>query len=139
MYGSDRMMLEAVRGLVADGWDVVVAASVDGPLASLVQEAGARCVVLPSPVVRKSHLSPGVVRAGRLGGARHRTDGEPGSRGSARRRVRNTLSIPFWLAVAAVMRVPSVNHVHEAETTVNPIARVGLELPAGWRAGHLQQ
>jgi glycosyltransferase involved in cell wall biosynthesis len=131
VYGSDRMMLEAVRGLVADGWDVVVAASVDGPLASLVQEAGARFVVLPSPVVRKSHLSPGgLVRLA-----------ASVARGIAPmvnlvREVRpdvvyvNTLSIPFWLAVATVMRVPSVNHVHEAETTVNPIARVGLELPA---------
>jgi glycosyltransferase involved in cell wall biosynthesis len=130
VYGSDRMMLEAVRGLVADGWEVVVAASVDGPLAGLVEQTGARFVVVPSPVVRKSHLSAG----GLLQLAASVTRGI-GPMVHLIREVRpdvvyvNTLSIPFWLAVAAVMRVPSVNHVHEAETSLNPLARVGLELP----------
>ena len=116
VYGSDRMMVEAVRGLVADGCEVVVTASVDGPLRTVVEAAGARFVVCPSPVVRKSHLSPrGLVQlAGTV--VRGMT---PMSR--LVREVRpdviyvNTMSIPMWLVLATAMRVPSVNHVHEAE------------------------
>jgi glycosyltransferase involved in cell wall biosynthesis len=130
VYGSDRMMVEAVRGLVAHGWEVVVTASVDGPLRHLVEGAGARFVVCPSPVVRKSHLSPrGLVQlaATVLHGV------TPMSR--LVRELRpdvvyvNTMSIPMWLVLAAVMRVPSVNHVHEAETSVSAVARWGLQLP----------
>ncbi len=130
VYGSDRMMVEAARGLVADGWEVVVTASVDGPLRTVVEGAGARFVVCPSPVVRKSHLSPGglVQLAGTV--IRGVT---PMSR--LMRELRpdvvyvNTLSIPMWLVLATAMRVPSVNHVHEAETSVNAVARWGVQLP----------
>ncbi len=123
-------MVEAVRGLVDQGWDVVVTASVDGPLRRMVEAAGAQFVVCPSPVVRKSHLSPRGLLA--LAAAVGRGIG-PMTR--LVREVRpdvlyvNTLSIPMWLVVAAAMRIPSVNHVHEAEMSVNPLARWGLELP----------
>ena len=96
----------------------------------MVEAAGARFVVCPSPVVRKSHLSPRGLLA--LAAAVGRGIG-PMTR--LVREVRpdvlyvNTLSIPMWLVVAAAMRIPSVNHVHEAEMSVNPLARWGLELP----------
>lgn len=59
LYGSDRMMLEGVRGLVELGWHAVVTSSDDGPLIPLVRAAGADVVFLDAPVIRKSALRPG--------------------------------------------------------------------------------
>lgn len=130
LYGSDRMVLEAVRGLRESGWDVVVAATQDGPLKAEMIALGARWQLCRAPVVRKSNLSPaGVVRlAGEV------VRGLP-SMVRILRRVRpdvlyvNTVTIPLWLLVAKVLRVPSVIHVHEAESSVPRVARVGLALP----------
>ena len=57
LYGSDRMLLEAVRGLVSLGWRAVVTCSTDGPLVQRLRSAGAEVVILRAPVVRKSILS----------------------------------------------------------------------------------
>lgn len=136
LYGSDRMVLETVRALVADGWRVVVAASQPGPLVELVEEAGARFVVVPVPVVRKSNLSPaGLVRLGQ--------DVARGLGPMLRlvREVRpdviyvNTVTVPLWLAVGRLTGVPTVNHVHEAEASAHPVARYGLTVPT--RLAHL--
>ena len=130
LYGSDRMMLETVRGLVAADWEVLVAASASGPLASLVKDAGARFVVVPAPVLRRSNLSIG-------GLARLGLDVVRGI-GPLLRLVRtvrpdvlyvSTLTIPLWLFVGRLSRVPVVNHLHEAESSVHPVARLGLTLP----------
>lgn len=130
LYGSDRMMLETVRGLVGAGWDVVVAASQDGPLAAQLEQAGAQFVVAPVPVVRRSNLTP----VGLLRLARDVVRGIGPLVGLVRR-VRpdviyvNTLTIPLWLAVGRTMRVRTVNHVHEAESSAAAVARYGLTLP----------
>lgn len=130
LYGSDRMVLEAVRGLTERGWRVVVAASTTGPLEPHLRAAGAELVVCPVPVVRKSNLSP-------VGLVRLLVAAVRGLPAMVRlvRRVRpdivyvNTVTIPLWLVVARLLRVPSVVHVHEAEASVPKVARVGLSLP----------
>lgn len=131
LYGSDRMMLETVRGLGERGWTVVVAASQHGALDRELLAAGATVEVCPAPVVRRSNLSPlGMLR---LGGAVLR--GMPAMVRLARR-VRpdviyvNTVTIPFWLVVARLMRIPSAIHVHEAEGSASAVARWGLTLPS---------
>jgi hypothetical protein len=136
LYGSDRMMLETVQGLVGSGWEVVVAASQPGPLAEQLLLAGARFVVVPAPVVRRSNLSP----RGAIGLARDLARGI----GPMMRLVRevrpdvlyvNTVTIPLWLAVGRALRVRTVNHVHEAESSVSALARYGLTVPT--RLAHL--
>lgn len=130
LYGSDRMMLEAVRGLVARGWSVTVTVSADGPLRPALEESGACVVVTAAPVVRKSNLSPrGFLQ---LTGSVAR-GAAPMTR--LLRRLKpdvvyvNTLSIPFWLVLCRALRIPTVLHVHEAETSISPLAAHGLALP----------
>lgn len=130
LYGSDRMMLETVRGLIADGWEVVVTAAEAGPLTPLLAEAGARFVELPVPILGRGSLSPtGIIR---LVGALLRA-----LRPTLRlvREVRphvlyvSTLTIPLWLAAGRLTRTPTVNHVHESESSTHAVLRFGLTLP----------
>lgn len=130
LYGSDRMLLESVRGLREQGWEVVVATSCTGPLAAALATTGARLETCPAPVVRKSSLTPrGLVS---LAWATIRGVG-PMIRLVRRCRPDvvyvNTLTIPLWLMVARVLRVPCAIHVHEAETSAHPLATKGLALP----------
>jgi glycosyltransferase involved in cell wall biosynthesis len=131
LYGSDRMVLEAVRGLREEGWQVVVAATQDGPLKAEMLALGAQWRRCRAPVVRKSNLRP----AGLVHLAAEVVRGLP-SMVRTLREVRpdvlyvNTVTIPLWLVVAKVLRVPSVIHVHEAESSVPAVARVGLALPS---------
>jgi glycosyltransferase involved in cell wall biosynthesis len=130
LYGSDRMLIESVGGLVDAGWRVVVTVPSDGPLIVEVRARGATVQVCPTPVLRKSFLTPtGIVRlAGQaLVAAR------AGARLLRRQRPDavyvNTVTIPLWLVLARLLRIPCVCHVHEAEPTVRPAVRRALTLP----------
>ncbi len=130
LYGSDRMMLEGVVGLIADGWRVVVTCSAPGPLLDPLRAAGAEVRVEPVPVLRKTMLNPrGLVRLAAQ---------TAGSLTRMRRMLRaqradvllvNTVTIPFWLVAARLARVPSVVHVHEAERSLHPLKRWLLTAP----------
>lgn len=130
LYGSDRMMVEAVAGLVERGWTTVVTLSQSGPLVALLEDAGARVVLCPAPVVRKSNLTP----RGMTELARDIRRGVPAMR-SLLRSVRpdvvyvSTVTVPFWLLVARQASIPVVVHVHEAESSVPALARWGLAAP----------
>lgn len=130
LYGSDRVMLETVSGLVEAGHRVVVALPSVGPLVAALLERGAEPVTCPSPVLRKSSLSPvGLVR---LAGEAVR-----GLIASFRllRRVRpaviliNTVTIPLWAVVGRLARVPVACHVHEAEQSTSIAVRRVLYAP----------
>ena len=130
LYGSDRMLLETVRGLGELGWTVVVAASQSGPLDRELLAAGASVEVCPAPVVRRANLSPrGMVRLA--------VDVLRGVPAMVRlvRRVRpdvvyvNTVTIPFWLVVTRLLRIPTAIHIHEAEGASSAVARYGLTVP----------
>ena len=130
LYGSDRMMLETVRGLRERGWTVVVATSQHGPLVPELLAAGAAVEVCPAPVVRRSNLSPkGMLQLGR-----EVLRGLPAMVRLVRR-VKpdviyvNTVTIPFWLLVARLLGAPSAIHVHEAEASASAVARFGLTVP----------
>lgn len=136
LYGSDRMMLEGVRGLVELGWRVVVTSSDDGPLIPLLRAAGADVRFLDAPVIRKSALRPrGLVRLLR----------DVVAHGPRMRRLIadvdadvvlvNTVTIPFWILAARRAGVPSVVHVHEAESTLPAAARAILTRPLRWASG----
>ena len=130
LYGSDRVMLETVSGLLDAGCRVVVALPGEGPLVAALLERGAESVVCPSPVLRKSSLSP-------LGLLRLAAETARGlfSSLSLIRRVRpsviliNTLTIPLWVAVGRLSRLPVVCHVHEAERSASNVLRRVLYAP----------
>lgn len=131
LYGSDRMLLESVTGLVEAGAPVVVALPGDGPLAAELRGRGARVEICPTPVLRKSALTPrGALRlvGDLLTGIRPawqllRQSG-PGPV------YVNTQTLPLWPLLARVARRPVVLHVHEAEDRAPAPVRLALALPA---------
>jgi glycosyltransferase involved in cell wall biosynthesis len=135
LYGSDRMLLESVSGLVAAGAEVTVALASDGPLSAEARTRGAAVVVCPSPVLRKSMLSARGLALLAAGTAR-------GSVAGLRllRAVRpdvvlvNTLTIPLWILLPRLLGVgrrrPRVLcHVHEAEGKASRIVGGVLVAP----------
>lgn len=130
LYGSDRLLVETVTGLIGAGWRVVVYLPTDGPLIPLLTDRGAQVRIVGFPVLRKASLSPrgllllavtapvAVVRLARLV-----------------RRTRpavvyvSTLTIPFWLLAARLAGSSVVCHVREAEETQPRILRFGLVGP----------
>ena len=130
LYGSDRVMLETVDALVAAGRRVVVTLPADGPLVQLIEARGARVELCLSPVLRKSALRPvGMVRL-LLETARSL----PASISLIRRSgaavvLVNTVTIPFWIPVARLVRRPVICHVHEAEASASSVIKRSLALP----------
>jgi glycosyltransferase involved in cell wall biosynthesis len=130
LYGSDRVFLESVSGLVDDGWRVVVTVPVDGPLVTALEERGAEVVQCASPIIRKSALRPrGMLR---FIGASARGF-VAGSRLMARVRPDavyvNTMTIPLWQVLARLRRIPVLSHVHEGEASASRLVRSVLALP----------
>lgn len=130
LYGSDRMALETVRALVADGRRVVVTVPEHGPLVALLEQAGAEVVECPTPIVRKGLLSPrGILE---LAGTTLRSIA-PGLRlirgTDAGVVVVNTITPPLWLALSRLCRRLTVCHVHEGEASVSSVLRRALYVP----------
>lgn len=130
LFGSDRMMLESVRGMRDTGARVVVALPETGPLVSELAASGAEVVIVPMLVLRKALLRPrawGILLRDSLRGAaaiwrllsRQRPDAVYVS----------TITIPQWPLVSALRGVPVVSHVHEAEASASRVVNVALYLP----------
>ncbi len=130
LYGSDLQLVETVRGLRDSGHEVQVLLPEDGPLGAHFTALGATVALVPSPVLRKSLMSPvGLVTFGvdlaRATVSHHRL----------LRRARpaallvNTVTIPAWLLAARLARVPVVCHVHEAEADQPRPVRIALAAP----------
>ncbi|MCZ2836434.1 glycosyltransferase [Modestobacter sp. VKM Ac-2985] len=115
LYGSDRVLLESVAGLVA-GADVTVVLPGPGPLVAELEARGAQVRTCRMPVLRRSALRP-------RGACQLLADAARGlvpALALLRRHGRsgvyvNTLTIPSWLVLARLLRRPTVCHVHEAE------------------------
>lgn len=129
LYGSDRMLLESIRALAADGRvRVVVTVPDDGPLCGLLRDEGAEVVVLPVPVLRKSAMKrPFGLAVAALGALR------PMVRLLRRERPGllyvNTITLPLWLLAGRLARLPVLCHAHEAEDRLpGPLSRL-LYLP----------
>ncbi|TQL54508.1 glycosyltransferase [Subtercola boreus] len=130
LYGSDRVLIESVQGVLGAGGRAVVALPVGGPLVDVLTAIGGEVRLLETPVLRKSMLSPaglfGLVRS--LG---------PGFR-AGRALVKelgpdlvyvNTVTIPLWIAVGFLSRRPVLSHIHEAEGSASRAVNFALNLP----------
>ncbi|PWJ56041.1 Glycosyltransferase involved in cell wall bisynthesis [Quadrisphaera granulorum] len=130
LYGSDRMVLESVQGLLEDGWTVTVALPGEGPLTALLAAAGADCRTVPTPVLRKSAATPrGLIS---LAASVLRTAPAAWRLLRAERPAAvyvSTLTTPLWLLLAKTARVPVICHVHEAEGNARPLVRLVLTAP----------
>lgn len=131
LYGSDRVLLENVRGLLEQDWCVYVALPQTGPLADALRGSGATVVYIPFPVLRKSILTL-------KGAAQYLADGVRGIRAGSKliREVKpksifvNTATIPFWILLAKFTRLPAIVHIHESERNAHPLVRFALAAPA---------
>lgn len=118
MFGSDRMFLESVAGMVEAGARVVATLPFDGPLAGHLEKAGASVEIAPAFVLRKALLRPSgwPVLAGDL------VRGAASARGLTARVhpdviYLSTIIEPLWPLLGRLARVPVVSHVHEAEAS----------------------
>lgn len=130
LYGSDRMMLEAIKGLLAQGARVVATCSQTGPLVDRLEELGVDVRITEVPIIRKSVLSPrGMLRlAGTVASALPRMRRLIGDVG-ADIVIANTLTLPFWSLAARSCRRPVIVYVHEAESSLSRAARTLLTAP----------
>lgn len=130
LFGSDRMMIESVRGLTENGARVVVALPNDGPAVDELRASGASVVIIPIFVLRKALLKPSgwstLIRDGLRGAAaawrllaRQRPDAVYVS----------TITLPQWPVLARARRIPVVVHVHEAEAATPLMASRLLHAP----------
>ena len=130
LYGSDRVLLESVTGLVRHGWRVVVTVPAHGPLVTELTARGAEVELCPAPVLRKSALRPRAFARFVLEVVRSIP---PGCRLIARCRADlvfvNTITIPTWLVLGRLMRRRVACHVHEAEGSAAPLLRRLISLP----------
>ena len=130
LYGSDRVMLETVTGLVERRWRVIVAMPNDGPLVAAARSLGAETVLIAAPVIRKRLLHP-----------QHLASFMAGSVSASRRidtllkRVRpdvvyvSTVTVPLWILRARRRRIPVLCHVHESERAMPVMLREALAWP----------
>ena len=130
LYGADRVMLETVEGLVEQGSRVVVTVPQTGPLVAELEARGATVSLCPSPVLRKSSANP-------LGLLKLAVEAAKASIHGLRliRRTGpdviyvSTLTIPLWLLLARLNRLPVLTHVHEAEKSAKWPVRLGIVAP----------
>lgn len=130
LYGSDRVMLETLAGLVERGVRVIVTLPQNGPLTNRITSYGGTVAICPTLVLRKAYLRG--LGPFRLIGAAMRAV-VPSIR--LLRSVRpdvlyvSTLTIPSWLLIAKVLGIGSVCHVHEAESQASLLTKRALALP----------
>lgn len=130
LYGSDRVLLETVGALVEAGWAVTVSVPAAGPLVAVLVDRGASVKVCPTPVLRKSVLSPrGALR---LVGDTARAI--PSGAALIRRCrpdvvIANTITIPLWTLLGRMLRRPVLVHVHEAEGSVSMVRQRVMAAP----------
>ena len=130
LYGSDRVMLESITGLVSRGHRVVVTLPSAGALVREIEQRGAAVEFCASPVLRKSALRP----VGFLQLVVETARSIPRSMSVIRRNGAevvyvNTLTVPLWMLLGRLMRRPVVCHVHEAEASASLTVRRLLCLP----------
>lgn len=130
LYGSDRVLLETIEGLRRSGARVLVALPSPGPLVAELKRRGAAVILSPTPVLRKSLLTPpGLARL-----AATSVHGLLRSIGVIRGAcpdviLANTITVPVWTAAGRLTGVPVVTHVHEAEANAPRALRKALALP----------
>lgn len=130
LYGSDLVMLESVRALVESGNTVTVALPTGGPLVGELTRCGAATVFCRTPVMRKSILRP----AGALAFIRDAVIGAITGL-AVLHRTRpdlvyvNTVTLPLWVLLARLRRLPVIAHIHEAERDASGLIRRALAAP----------
>jgi glycosyltransferase involved in cell wall biosynthesis len=129
-YGSDLQMLETVIALREVDWRVVAVSPRNGLLAERLLRSGAAVKQLDFPVLRRANSTPiGLALLGLKG-----LFALPRMITTIRDSkvdvlYVNTVTLPWWLAVGRLLRIPTICHVHEAEARESRAVRRALNLP----------
>lgn len=130
VYGSDLQMLESLEALVRAGYRVIVAMPRDGALVDRIERRGGVVIFIDFPVLRRANQSAAgfakllldaLLSVPRL--RRFITAQRPDAV------YVNTVTLPWWLLASRLAGVPTVCHLHEAETTDSRLVRRALILP----------
>lgn len=130
LFGSDRMFLESVIGLIEGGHHVVVALPEAGDLALRLSQEGALVTIAPMLVLRKSLLRP-------KGWGKFVRDSlrNVGSGWRLLLRYRpsvvyvSTLTLPLWPVLGWARGARVVSHIHEAESTTPWLVQKAIYMP----------
>lgn len=130
-YGSDRMLLESLRGLQAGGTEVELFVGAGGPLLGELQAAGIPTTVVSFPVLRKALLRPlplllllatTVPTILRIMGLLRRSRPDI--------LYVNSVTLPHWSLAARLLGIPVVVHVREADPAgTGRLVTTALALP----------
>lgn len=129
-YGSDLQMLETVTALREVDWRVVAVSPRNGILAERLLRLGAAVKQVDFPVLRRANSTPaGLALLGlkslfalpRMIQALRNSNADV--------LYVNTVTLPWWLAVGRLLRIPTICHVHEAEARESKAVRRVLNLP----------
>jgi glycosyltransferase involved in cell wall biosynthesis len=130
LYGSDRMVLLAARGLVSRGHAVTAVLPSDGPLVPELKAAQISVIIADIPVLRKSDMAlrPFLKLVWKI------VTGHRDIIGLIRT-VRpdvvyvNTIVQPWWISAGRLMRIPVVVHAREAEPQLRKLVKMVINAP----------
>ena len=129
-YGSDLQMLETVTALREADWRVVVVSPSDGILAERLLRLGAAVEQVDFPVLRRANSTPtGLALLGLKSLFALPRMIKTLRNSKADVLYVNTVTLPWWLAVGRLLRIPTICHVHEAEARDSKSVRRALNLP----------
>ena len=129
-YGSDLQMLETVIALREVDWRVVVVSPRKGLLAERLLHLGAAVKQLEFPLLSRASSTPtGLALLGLKSLFALPRMIKTLRNSKADVLYVNTVTLPWWLAVGRLLRIPTICHVHEAEARDSKSVRRALNLP----------
>lgn len=130
VYGSDLQMLESLEALVGAGYRVIVAMPRDGALVDRIERRGGVVIFIDFPVLRRANQSVALFAKLALDAVLSVPRLRRFIKAQAPDAVYvNTVTLPWWLLASRLAGVPTVCHLHEAETTDSTLVRRALILP----------
>jgi len=130
LYGSDRMVLLAARGLVNRGHTVTAVLPTDGPLVPELKAAQITVIIADIPVLRKSDMAlrPFLKLVWRIVKGHRDIIGVIRTVGPDVLYV-NTIVQPWWITAGKLMRIPVVVHAREAEPQLRKLVKMAINAP----------
>lgn len=124
------MFVESVAALVGQGHRVTVVLPTRGPIVAELEELKVPIYFCPTPVLRKSAISPlGLVKLATATASSLPPTIRLFRSCAPSAMYVSTLTAPLWTLIGRMMGIPVLVHVHEAEESVPRMVRFALVAP----------